>query len=169
MLLWGGILIFAMLLLVVIQKAIRYVSQSRVRSIHREFGMRKEDLDRMTRTGLLSEEERKKIQQAIVRSLSEESREAISRQLEDKLALQGLPPPNASTGDPPAGPGEKAAPDPPAPPGSPPPPAPRHPLPTPRAPSPGRPARRPTIDLEALLEKGLITPEEYEQLKKKTQ
>ncbi len=168
MLLWGGILIFAMLLLVVIQKAIRYVAQTRVRSIHREFGMRKEDLDRMTRTGLLTEEERKRIQQAIVRSLSEESREAISRQLEDKLALQGLLPPEKPAGEPPAGPGQSAAAEPPAPPAPPSAPASRQSPPAPRAPSPARPERRTTIDLEALLERGLITPEEYEQLKRKT-
>jgi hypothetical protein len=69
LLFWGGALIFGMIALFVIQKAIRFGVQRRVRSIHRQFGIRPDDLQGMVRTGLISDEERKRINEALARNL----------------------------------------------------------------------------------------------------
>lgn len=88
--LWGGILVAAMLVLFVVQKVIRFGIQSKVRSIHREFAIRPDDLDRMAASGFLSDEERKRINEAIVRNLSKESREAVRSHSEAKVSAEAL-------------------------------------------------------------------------------
>jgi hypothetical protein len=133
MLYWGGGLVFAMLLLFVLQKAIRHGIESRVRSIHRKTGIDFTDVERMSQTGLLTEEEKARVKKAIAKTYSIEARETVEKNMAPE-AWQGL---------------EKTP----------------HPGVPPAPPRPGGAQTRKTVDLEALLERGLITPEEYERLK----
>lgn len=140
MLYWGGGLIFAMLLLFVLQKAIRHGIESRVRSIHRQAGIDFNDVERMGRTGLLSEEEKAKVKKAIAKTYSIEARDTVEKNIAPEAWRTREKTPAAQSS--PCSPPEKA-----------------------RGMDQPPLREQKTIDLEALLERGLITPEEYERLK----
>lgn len=162
MLYWGGGLIFAMLLLFVLQKAIRHGIESRVRSIHRQAGIDFDDVNRMSQTGLLTEEEKAKVKKAIAKTYSLEARETVERNIGDTVYNSLSPAPTAQSSvnadspemrrratevDAPRQSGAAAD-------GS-----------TRPRPSSAGTAGQKAIDLDTLLERGLITPEEYERLK----
>lgn len=173
---WGVVLVVGMLVLFIVQRVVRYGVQSRISSIHRELGMRPEDLDRMAKSGLLSEEEKKRVQESIARNLSRETQEALRRKAEGKKSAEEI---LASSLGPDSRPGgdavprtteagrtnsshavestrEEGRPERPS----------REVLPLPRPEKPeARTSRAPAVDLDSLLARGLITPEEYKRLR----
>lgn len=184
LLFWSAVLIITLLVFFIAQKVVRYGIQSKVRSIHRELGIGPDDLDRMSKSGLLTEEERKKIQEAVARNLMRVTEESARRKVQGKASAEQIL--SASLREDETGGREPAGKAPPQ----------RkegsrfsqiQPLPsvketeTPPSPTEGgrqhdalshekkglaKPsAGKPAVDLEALLAKGLITPEEYEQLR----
>lgn len=158
--LWAVALLVGMIILFFVQKVVRAAIDSKVRGVRWQVGIAPDTLDRMSRTGLLSEEEMKKVRQAIARAQMEEAKSAIeSRQAKEKGAAakpvkatvaavagaESLDAPPREARPPVAEPARTAA------------------------PSAGRsskaPAEKAGIHLEDLLARGLITREEYERLR----
>lgn len=157
-LVYAAVITGALFVLFIVILVVRYIAERRVRSTYREAGIRHEDLDRMERTGLLSDEERARVREAVARHAREEAEAALAARAAARKkktnagaaeALLAREIPLPETPSPAARPPRASAPSPPGPPPPGPPPAPR----------PG------ALDIEALLERGLITREEYERLR----
>lgn len=164
MVLWGGVFLGAMVILFFVQKILAVLIGRQVKGVLPETAIDTDDVEKMARTGLLSDEEKERVRKAIVRQTLAASQAAVARTAPmsaEALLLAEAEKQKRAAGE---GGSEPEAPKP-----SPVLPAARaNPQAADRAQEPtglAKPARtKPAVDLDALLEKGLITKEEYEQL-----
>jgi len=87
---WGVILVVAIAVLLIFQKVLRVGFEWRVRGIQRHLAIRPEDLERMERTGLISEEERQRVRHSIARRQMEQARDEVERRTGPRSASDVL-------------------------------------------------------------------------------